>query len=47
MTRTGILLCTCDQKIGKGIDVNAVAAALHGADLVTTLPHVCLPDGKQ
>lgn len=45
MTSTGIFLCTCDQKIGKGIDVERVARALDGEGKVIFTDHVCLPDG--
>lgn len=49
MTRSGIFLCTCDGKIDKGIDTNAVQAALcENAPecFVTKLAHACLPDGR-
>ncbi|MGB8648236.1 MAG: FAD-dependent oxidoreductase [Anaerolineae bacterium] len=45
MTRTGILLCTCDEKISKEMDVGAVAEALRPDGVVITAPHICLPDG--
>ncbi len=46
MTRAGILLCTCDGKIDKAVDVESVALELRGPDTwVATAPHVCLPDG--
>ena len=45
MTRTGIFLCTCDQRINKGVDVERVAQALGSEALVMSAAHVCLPDG--
>lgn len=45
MTSTGIFLCTCDQKINKGVDVRRVAEALGAEAIVKTVPHACLPDG--
>jgi heterodisulfide reductase subunit A len=53
MTRIGIFLCACDQKINKSIDVDAVENALRETpDLmekpdVWAMPHVCLPDGTR
>ncbi len=45
MTRTGIFLCTCDQRINKGVQVDRVVDALSGEARVELAPHVCLPDG--
>lgn len=45
MTSTGVILCTCNQKINKAIDVDAVAAALSGEAVVKSFANLCLPDG--
>lgn len=48
MTRTGVFLCTCDQKIAKNIQVDAIPYVLRGNhEVVVVSPqeHVCLPDG--
>lgn len=48
MTRTGIFLCTCDGKINKAVDVNAVARNLESdTRAVSVTPHLCLPDGMR
>lgn len=45
MTSTGVFLCTCNQKINKAIDVDAVAGALGGESVVRSFANLCLPDG--
>jgi heterodisulfide reductase subunit A len=48
MTRIGIFLCTCDQKIDKSIDVAAVEGAFRTPDVtITRSPHACLADGQR
>ncbi|MBI4672575.1 MAG: hydrogenase iron-sulfur subunit [Chloroflexi bacterium] len=48
MTRTGVFLCTCDQKIAKSIQVDAIPYVLRSnREVVVVSPqeHLCLPDG--
>ncbi len=53
MSRIGVFLCTCDDKIGKSIDVDAVASAVQKTSSfseklgVWAVPHACLPDGTR
>lgn len=44
MTRTGVFLCTCNQRISKAIDVEQVGGAFAGEALVKTYANLCLPD---
>jgi heterodisulfide reductase subunit A len=49
MRRTGIFLCTCDGRIQRGVDLDAVQNGIQEQEqnlFVTQITHACLPDGR-